>query len=54
MGTGPIPASRLCLKKAGWEVNDLDLLEINEMDEEAAAALIMKARAHWFEAEQQA
>ena len=31
-----------------------DLLEINEMDEEAAAALIMKARAHWFEAEQQA
>jgi len=31
-----------------------DLLEINEMDEEAAAALIMKARAHWFEAEQSA
>jgi len=31
-----------------------DLLEINEMDEEEAAALIMKARAHWFEAEQQA
>ncbi len=31
-----------------------DLLEINEMDEEAAAALIMKAREHWFEAEQQA
>ncbi|HEX7063016.1 MAG TPA: transcription termination factor NusA [Woeseiaceae bacterium] len=31
-----------------------DLLDINEMDEEAAAALIMKARAHWFEAEQQA
>lgn len=30
MGTGPIPASRLCLKKAGWDVNDLDLLEINE------------------------
>jgi len=30
MGTGPIPASRLCLKKAGWGVNDLDLLEINE------------------------
>ncbi len=28
-----------------------DLLEINEMDPEAAAALIMKARAHWFEAE---
>ncbi len=31
-----------------------DLLDINEMDQEAAAALIMKARAHWFEAEQQA
>jgi N utilization substance protein A len=31
-----------------------DLLEINEMDEEDAAALIMKARAHWFEEEQQA
>ncbi|HLT92409.1 MAG TPA: transcription termination factor NusA [Woeseiaceae bacterium] len=32
-----------------------DLLNINEdMDQEAAAALIMKARAHWFEAEQQA
>jgi N utilization substance protein A len=31
-----------------------DLLDINEMDQDAAAALIMKARAHWFEAEQQA
>jgi len=31
-----------------------DLLEINEMDQEKAAALIMKAREHWFEAEQQA
>ncbi len=31
-----------------------DLLEINEMDEEVAAALIMTARAHWFEEEQQA
>ena len=30
MGIGPIPASRLCLKKAGWEAKDLDLLEINE------------------------
>ncbi len=30
MGTGPIPASKLCLKKAGWTVDDLDLLEINE------------------------
>jgi N utilization substance protein A len=31
-----------------------DLLEINEMDQEEAAALIMRARAHWFETEQQA
>ncbi len=31
-----------------------DLLEINEMDADVAAALIMKAREHWFEAEQQA
>ena len=31
-----------------------DLLEINEMDSEEAAALIMKARAHWFETEEQA
>jgi len=31
-----------------------DLLEIIEMDQEEAASLIMKARAHWFEEEQQA
>ncbi|HWA13987.1 MAG TPA: acetyl-CoA C-acetyltransferase [Burkholderiales bacterium] len=30
MGMGPVPASRLCLKKAGWTVKDLDLMEINE------------------------
>jgi acetyl-CoA C-acetyltransferase len=30
MGVGPIPASKLCLKKAGWSAQDLDLLEINE------------------------
>ena len=30
MGTGPIPASRLALKKAGWTVDDLDLIEANE------------------------
>lgn len=30
MGTGPIPASRLALKKAGWGVSDLDLVEANE------------------------
>ncbi|MFO1424943.1 MAG: acetyl-CoA C-acetyltransferase [Candidatus Competibacteraceae bacterium] len=30
MGTGPIPASRACLKKAGWTVDQLDLIESNE------------------------
>ena len=30
MGSGPIPASRKALKKAGWEINDLDLVESNE------------------------
>src|ERR1700694_1665226 len=30
MGTGPIPASRAALKKAGWKVDDLDLIEANE------------------------
>ena len=30
MGTGPIPASRKALEKAGWSINDLDLIESNE------------------------
>jgi acetyl-CoA C-acetyltransferase len=30
MGTGPIPASRLALKRAGWKADDLDLIEANE------------------------
>jgi acetyl-CoA C-acetyltransferase len=30
MGTGPIPASSKCLEKAGWKVEDLDLVEANE------------------------
>lgn len=30
MGTGPIPASKLALEKAGWSVKDLDLIEANE------------------------
>lgn len=30
MGTGPVPASKLCLKRAGWDVDDLDLIEANE------------------------
>jgi acetyl-CoA C-acetyltransferase len=30
MGTGPIPASRAALQKAGWKASDLDLIEANE------------------------
>jgi acetyl-CoA C-acetyltransferase len=30
MGTGPIPASRRALEKAGWQIGDLDLVEANE------------------------
>jgi acetyl-CoA C-acetyltransferase len=30
MGSGPIPATRLALKRAGWKVEDLDLIEANE------------------------
>ena len=30
MGTGPIPATRACLQKAGWRIEQLDLIEANE------------------------
>ena len=30
MGMGPVPASKFCLRKAGWSAKDLDLMEINE------------------------
>ena len=30
MGMGPVPATQLCLRKAGWTAKDLDLMEINE------------------------
>ncbi len=30
MGMGPVPASQLCLRKAGWSHSELDLMEINE------------------------
>ena len=30
MGIGPIPATKLALKKAGWKIEDIDLFEINE------------------------
>ena len=30
MGSGPIPASKKALEKAGWKISDLDLIESNE------------------------
>jgi acetyl-CoA C-acetyltransferase len=45
MGMGPVPASRLCLKKAGWSVADLDLMEINEAF--AAQAIAVNREMQW-------
>jgi len=45
MGMGPVPASELCLRKAGWSVKDLDLLEINEAF--AAQAIAVNKQMGW-------
>src|ERR1019366_2496635 len=45
MGMGPVPASQLCLKKAGWGVADLDLMEINEAF--AAQAIAVNREMKW-------
>ncbi len=45
MGTGPIPASKKCLEKAGWSVNDLDLIESNEAF--AAQSLSVNCDMEW-------
>ena len=45
MGTGPIPASRQALQKAGWKVNDLDLIEANEAF--AAQAIAVNQEMNW-------
>jgi acetyl-CoA C-acetyltransferase len=45
MGTGPIPASRTALKKAGWKIDDLDLIEANEAF--AAQALAVNKDLAW-------
>ncbi len=45
MGMGPVPASQLCLKKAGWGVGDLDLMEINEAF--AAQAIAVNREMRW-------
>ncbi|SFC92449.1 acetyl-CoA C-acetyltransferase [Tropicimonas isoalkanivorans] len=45
MGTGPIPASRRALEKAGWTIDDLDLVEANEAF--AAQALAVNKDLGW-------
>jgi acetyl-CoA C-acetyltransferase len=45
MGMGPVPASRLCLKKAGWTPQELDLLELNEAF--AAQAIAVNRQMDW-------
>ena len=45
MGSGPIPASRKALKKAGWKIGDLDLVEANEAF--AAQALAVNKDLGW-------
>jgi len=45
MGTGPIPATRRCLEKAGWTVDDLDLIEANEAF--AAQAISVNTDLQW-------
>jgi acetyl-CoA C-acetyltransferase len=45
MGMGPVPASQLCLKKAGWTMEDLDLMEVNEAF--AAQAIAVNKQMGW-------
>jgi len=45
MGMGPVPASKRCLERAGWRVDDLDLMEINEAF--AAQALAVNRQMGW-------
>jgi acetyl-CoA C-acetyltransferase len=45
MGIGPVSASQLCLKKAGWTAKDLDLMEVNEAF--AAQAIAVNREMGW-------
>jgi len=45
MGMGPVSASQLCLKKAGWTHQELDLMEINEAF--AAQAIAVNRQMGW-------
>lgn len=40
MGTGPIPATRKALEKAGWSIGDVDLFELNEAFAAQSAAVV--------------
>ncbi|KJS08013.1 MAG: acetyl-CoA acetyltransferase [Gammaproteobacteria bacterium BRH_c0] len=45
MGSGPIPAVQRCLKRAGWTIDDLDLIEANEAF--AAQAIAVNRQLGW-------
>ena len=45
MGTGPVPSTQKCLEKAGWTIDDLDLIEANEAF--AAQALGVAKELNW-------
>ena len=45
MGMGPVPASKRCLSRAGWEPKDLELMEINEAF--AAQAIAVNRQMGW-------
>jgi acetyl-CoA C-acetyltransferase len=44
MGSGPIPASKMALEKAGWNINDLDLIESNEAFAAQSIAVIKELK----------
>ena len=44
MGSGPIPASKKALEKAGWEIKDLDLIESNEAFAAQSLAVIKELK----------
>jgi acetyl-CoA C-acetyltransferase len=45
MGTGPVPATRKCLERAGWSAQDVDIVEANEAF--AAQAVYVNRELGW-------
>src|SRR5699024_4438904 len=45
MGIGPVPATQRCLRRAGWELGDLELVAANEAF--AAQSLAVKSKLEW-------